>query len=126
MLLLDQPAKNTLTTGNAAKIRYRITFVLVFTNVNSELYGKMPNAANIGIKTSIGARLNRNLSDLSGVIFSLHKSLKASAIVCKTPQKPTLFGPFLCVKNPKSFLSASTRNKTTRINATATTQNGIT
>ena len=38
----------------------------IFTNVNSELYGKIPNAANIGTKTSIGARLNRNLSDFSG------------------------------------------------------------
>ena len=97
----------------------------MFTNVNSELYGITPTAANIGIKTSIGARLKRILSTLFGVIFSLHKSFNASAIVCKSPQYPTLFGPFLCVKNPKSFLSANTRKITTTRSATATIQKGI-
>ena len=94
LLLLAHPARNILKTGKAASIRYKRMLVPVFTKVNSELYGNIPNAANIGTKTNIGARLNKNLSALSGVIFSLHNNLKASATVCKIPQIPALFGPF--------------------------------
>ena len=86
----------------------------------------IPSAQITGINTNIGARLNKNLSALSGVIFSLHKSLNASANVCKTPHNPTLLGHFLCVKNPSNFLSARTRNKTTTNRAMAIIQTGIT
>ena len=97
----------------------------MFTKVNSELYGIIPITVIAGIKTSIGARLNKNLSAFCGVIFSLHNNLKASANVCKSPQYPTRLGPFLCVKKPRSFLSTRTRTKTTTNKAAAIIQKGI-
>ena len=57
MLLLAHPAKKILNTGKATSTRYKITFVEVFTNVNSELYGITPSAVITGIKTSSGALL---------------------------------------------------------------------
>ena len=91
----NKVTQNILKIGNPANMIYINEFVPKFTNVNSELKGIIPNTTRAGVNISKGARLNKNLSTPFGVIFSLQSSLKASAIVCKTPQNPTLLGPFL-------------------------------
>ena len=92
---------------------------------NSTLNGIIPQQINTGVKANNGADVNNILSETFGSIFSLHNNFIASATVCKQPHKPTLFGPFLWVKNPKSFLSASTKKITTIKSAAATMQKGI-
>ena len=52
-----------------------------------------------GIITIKGAKLNRNLSELSGTILSFIISLIVSAVLCNNPHGPTLFGPnLICIK----------------------------
>ena len=50
--------------------------------------------ANKEVTTTIpGAKLNKNLSALSGVNHSLNNNFKVSATICKEPLGPTRFGP---------------------------------
>ena len=125
-MLLAKPPRNIDKIGNVANTKYIKIFVLKSINTNSELRGINPKTTGTLIKIKIGARLNKNLSTPFGVIFSLHNNLKASAMVCRTPQKPTLFGPFLCVKYPNNFLSARTSAITIIKIATKIIKKGIT
>ena len=50
-------------------------------------------------------RINRNLLELEGSKFSLVKSFKTSAKLCKIPKGPTTLGPFLNCTAPSTFLS---------------------
>ena len=92
---------------------------------NSALYGIKHHNKITDEKANNGAIENKNFSPDKSSIFSLHKSFIASATVCKIPQIPTLLGPFLCVNQPNSFLSAKTKTKTTKTKKAIITQNGI-
>ena len=78
---------------------------MISDKTSSASKGITAQAANAGAIVSIGAKRNKKLFDFVGLIISLNINLKASAMGCKSPKYPTLFGPILpCIK-PITFLS---------------------
>ncbi len=71
--------------------------------------GITAHAASAGIRITIGARKNSDLSDCDGVMISLVINLNASAIGCSSPSGPTRFGPIRIWNQPISRRSHNVR-----------------
>jgi hypothetical protein len=61
----------------------------------------------------IGESTNKKLLDFMGIISSFMTNFKPSANGCKTPQKPTTFGPFRLCIDAITFRSAKVKKATT-------------
>lgn len=60
--------------------------------------GITAHAASAGKIDNTGAKMNKNLLDLVGMMISLVNSFNASAIGCNKPFGPTRFGPIrICI-----------------------------
>ena len=76
--------------------------------------------------TKLGAKINKNLFALFGIIISLITNLSPSANGCKKPQIPTTFGPFLRCIDAITRLSAKVKiaitiNRGTKVSIVYTT-----
>ena len=58
------------------------------------------------IMASMGPRMNRNFDEVSGMISSFMNSFNPSAIGCRIPNGPALFGPRRSCKNAAILRSA--------------------
>ena len=69
---------------------FKLIYLLGADNINFDKKNKF-----VVYQGSHGAKTNITLLALAGIIISLNINFKASAKVCKIPNGPTTFGPFL-------------------------------
>src|SRR5438876_3166217 len=120
LLLLAQPAiKIPITDTEETAVMNSIPILIsqiwkFFANING---------ARTTMETIItinGARLNRNLSTLSGVIPSFTISFNVSATVWNIPPGPTRLGPNLTCIQAETFLSIRIKTKPKTANSPIT------
>lgn len=73
------------------------------------------HSINARVRAIVGARIKRVGEDVNGRVGSFVNNFRASAIGCKTPMGPTIFGPFRSCTYPNIFRSSSVRNATAKI-----------
>lgn len=64
------------------------------------------------MRASIGAIIKRMGEEVEGRTGSLMKSFTPSAMGCRRPNGPTMFGPFRSCIYPKTFRSSNVRKAT--------------
>lgn len=74
-----------------ARIQRRLKFNSAITEYSENGITPHPNRLITNVK--IGEAINKNLFELLGITLSLMSSLKPSANGCKSPYRPTTFGP---------------------------------
>mgnify|MGYP003768754243 CR=1 FL=1 len=108
------PNKLTIVGGSHANVagietanRYNIP-TFIFAKTISSLNGITAQAIKAKVKVTTGAKINITLLALAGIIISLKINFNASATVCKSPNGPTTFGPFLFWTKAQTLLSSHT------------------
>lgn len=66
------------------------------------------------VKAREGAMIKRDIDDVDGRKGSLMNNFNASAIGCRMPYGPTMFGPFRNCMYPKIFRSTKVKNAIAR------------
>jgi len=80
-------------------------------SINEPLKGAVFHTISISIRAAAGEKINTKL-EARGKAPSLIKSLTASAIGCKSPNKETLLGPLRLWAKPRIFRSSKVKKAT--------------
>jgi hypothetical protein len=84
--------------------------------------GTTENAAKAGTADAIGASVYTMRSAVVGRMSSFRSSLMPSAMACRIPHGPALFGPMRDCMSASTLRSAHTTNARTRLRSRKTTR----